>query len=377
MPMQDQATSAIAVICALACAVGIVVFCGVLAACAGESKTSSAAADTVAAVVEGVEIRESEVTAKIAEMRRAIGCEGDAEWAAYLHDTGMTAAGMRESAIRGMSETIIDENHAEELGVTVTDEAVDEQVRMAREAYGTEEGWQEMLDSMGCADEAAYRESVREQMVFEGVTQHFIGKAEPTQAALDEAAVLYAQYNDGSKRVSRICIAIEDPESADARAKALAKAEEARAAVEAGEMTFEEAVAKYSDPGTSLDATGDVGWTAEGAVSDDGAAAVRGLSVGELSEPLVTEFSVEVFKVTDALPLPDQVNGIKDLPEGLQEGIRESAKSNAGYADYIAWLDGRTAEAGIVINDMPEGLPYDVDPSDGGSSSGTSGKGNE
>ena len=55
------------------------------------------------------------------------------------------------------------------------------------------------------------------------------------------------------------------------------------------------------------------------------------------------------------------ITSIEQIPEAFRSTIEDMAKSVKANSDYTAWLDQKKEAADIVVNDMPSGLPYDID----------------
>jgi len=56
-----------------------------------------------------------------------------------------------------------------------------------------------------------------------------------------------------------------------------------------------------------------------------------------------------------------KVTSIDQIPTEWQESIKESLQSRGQTTNYQNWLSEKKDSSDLQINDMPSGLPYDVD----------------
>ena len=141
--------------------------------------------------------------------------------------------------------------------------------------------------------------------------------------------------------------------------KRLNKAQEVLNKINSGELSFEDAAAQYSDD-SSKDKGGDVGWSNQGFVSEY-LTAVDGLDLNQVSGLVESQFGIHIIKVTDVYTAPEEITSLDQLPEDFREGIRNAAAATKAQNDYNDWLTGLRDAATFTQNDMPSGLPYDVD----------------
>lgn len=59
--------------------------------------------------------------------------------------------------------------------------------------------------------------------------------------------------------------------------------------------------------------------------------------------------------------LPEAMDTLDEVPDDLLEAAREGAEDEARQEELAAWVSQWAENADIVVNDMPEGLPYDVE----------------
>jgi len=95
------------------------------------------------------------------------------------------------------------------------------------------------------------------------------------------------------RQVAHVLIAVNDDRDEDA---AVARAEEARQALESGE-SFADVAAEYSDDAATANSGGELGTVEPGALPESLDQALEGLSVGDVSEPVVSDAGVHLLKV--------------------------------------------------------------------------------
>ena len=344
---------------ALAACVVVACMCGMVA-CSDSSNSSSGG---VAATVNGTEIKEQKVTDQVQQIREQSGLTEEDQWGQFLVDNDMTPSSVRDQIIDTLTEQELIVQGAEELGITVEDSEIDEYVDNMKSNYDSDEAWNKALEQAGFTEET-YRETLRESLYEQKVGDYFEEKAEVTEEDYVTQAQTYASYYDGAKRSSHILFGVDDTSDENAMNEAKAKAEEVRAQILAGTLSFEDAVQQYSTDESSKENGGDVGWDKLNSFVTEYTDALADLEVGQISEPVESQYGYHLIKVTEVYNAPEDTSTITSLdqiPEAFRETIKDMAKSVKANSDYTEWLDGLKEKADIQKNDMPSGLPYDID----------------
>jgi len=322
----------------------------------------------VAAVVNGEEILESAVTDRVMVLRDSNEeYATDSGWAKALSDNGLTPQTLRENVIDTLKQELLVRQAAAEQDIVVDDAAVQEKIEEVKTSFGVqdEEQWQEVLTSYGYTEELLIEElnlsNLQDQLNDWLIAN---AKQEDIDQYISENAAQYL-----GKRVSAIILASGDGKSVD---EIKAQAAELKARIDAGE-DFATLADEYSMNATEEDTGGDVGWLNESSsLSDDLFAAYETLTVGAVAEPVFEETEATedseasvvayILKCTEEFALPEDADSsapidVELVPESVKEALTEEYNSTL----LSAYMTEKEEAAEVEINEMPEGLPYDVD----------------
>ena len=331
-------------------AVSVAASLSLLAAMAlpGCSSSESVDEDAIAATIDGEPVYEADVTTYIQVIRYNYDLLDEDDWASYLETYGETPAEIRESFIEYQAQEVLVAKAAEEAGVTVSSDDVDSLMETMKSYYEDDE-WEEFLDELG----------VTEQNLWDNVYQSYIDEAvidemlevtptdEEIQEAIDENI---ADYN-GAKRSSHILFDSDDEETAEEVLQELKDGAD-----------FEEMAETYSTDSSGSDG-GDVGWDCENTFVDEYQDALDELGEGEMTQELVeSDYGYHIILCTDVFSYEegDTVTA-DDVPEDIYETIYSDLVSDLEDDAYSEYAAGLFDAAELVVNDMPDGLPYDVD----------------
>ena len=86
---------------------------------------------------------------------------------------------------------------------------------------------------------------------------------------------------------------------------------------------------------------------------------------------VTSSYGIHIIKCTDVYNAPKEkaddgtetvkITSIDQIPSEWQETIKESLQSQGKTTNYQNWLKEKKESSDLKINDMPSGLPYDVD----------------
>ena len=277
---------------------------------------------------------------------------------------GTTPDEIRSNVIDSFVEQELQKQGAEERGVTVEDSEIDTYVNYIKANYDNDEKWQQALQQAGFDDEAAYRENIKESLLGNALIESFTAD-DPTDDEIIEYASTAVTF-DVAKRSSHILFDVNDQETAQSVLDQ----------INAGTLDFAEAAKEYSTDTGSAENGGDVGWDQLTSFVEEYQTALDGLAVGQVSGLVESDYGWHIIKCTDEFTPPEEITSIDQLPQEFVDAYRDAVKQQKQQEAYQAWYDEYKEAADIVINDMPEGLPYAVDMSqyqtDDGSAEGDS-----
>lgn len=366
----------------------------------------------LAMTVNNTIVYEDDLTSYIQSQRDEAGLSDDGAWGSYLADAGQSAQDVRSSALNQYLDTILINDAIANEGITVTDDEVESQFEQMKSYYDSfgENGWEQVREMSGYASDDAFKERLRNQMLSQKLREKVIADVtvsdDDVQSYLDEHIDEYAgkraafiimpddesaaqvkelidsgaltfqeavlTYSLGTSNAYAQAFAAQaSSSSADAAASSeptvAATAEDAQAARDAVKATYLGDDAWQS----ALDGAGDAGWFTESEIEQAAAgasasmggvyvAALASLDAGEVSDPIDTMMGVQIIMCTESYDPAADGSSVSDMPDDLQEKVRDDALSAAQDAAWEAYGQSLYASASIDMEPMPAGLPYDV-----------------
>ncbi|MDM8302355.1 peptidylprolyl isomerase [Collinsella tanakaei] len=314
----------------------------------------------VAATVKGVNITEDTVTNQIMSLREAYGYDSDEDWAQYLADSGLTPESYREQVIDSYAQQYLLTAAQNEYNITVSDEEIQEAWDEAVSAYDSEDAFIEQLSTFGYTEES-YKESLGNSLAQEKLRDEVAPVDEPT----DDDIVAYFNENSSAlndaRRSSNLLIKVDSDASDDEKAEAKATAEDVLAKINAGDLTFEEAVEEYSDDTASAPDGGDVGWDKLTTFVTEYQDALSQLGEGDVSGVVETSYGYHIIKCTELFHVDGELTKADEIPEEIRDAISDAIVSEEQGAAYTEWWENYQEQADLEINPMPEDVPYNVD----------------
>ncbi len=341
------------------CVAGLSAACAwSLAGCANGDASGSSGG--TAATVNGVDIPESTITEYIESYRTSASLTDEDSWGQWMADNDMTPETVREEIIDSFVTRELVNQGADEKGITVDSSEIDSYVEKTKENYDSDEKWQAALEQVGLTEQD-YRDELELQLKSKSLQESFASDEEPSQEDLLSYAQMYASAYDGAKKSSHILFASDDQETAQ---KVLDQ-------INSGELDFVTAVKEYSKDTTSAEDDGNVGWDKTSNLVTEYTDALSGLSKGQVSGLVTSEYGIHIIKCTDVFNAPKttgddgtetvEVTSLDQIPSEWLDSIKSSLKSQQESEAYNSWLEDYKSSADIEINDMPEGLSYDLD----------------
>ena len=328
---------------------------GVSAACCialvGCGGTNYGYTGGVAATVNGAEIQEDTITKYIQDFRTSSDLTSDDDWGNWMKENSFDPATVRDQVIDYYVENELKKQACDEKGITVEQSQVDDEINNMKANYDSDDAWKQALSSAGLTEDQ-YRESVEAGLLDKALEDAVAGDA----ATADDSKVLdmlntyYTMFN-GAKKSSHILFASSDTE----------KAQEVLDQINAGTLDFAEAAKQYSADTASAADGGNVGWDAINSFVTDYTDALDGLSVGQVSGLVTSDYGIHIIKCTDEFTCDGKATSLSAYPQEFVDYISNIVKDQNKSTAYSNWFNDYKTQADIQNNDMPENVPYNLD----------------
>ena len=328
---------------------------GVSAACCialvGCGGTNCGYTGGVAATVNGAEIQEDTITKYIQDFRTSSDLTSDDDWGNWMKENSFDPATVRDQVIDYYVENELKKQACDEKGITVEQSQVDDEINNMKANYDSDDAWKQALSSAGLTEDQ-YRESVEAGLLDKALEDAVAGDA----ATADDSKVLdmlntyYTMFN-GAKKSSHILFASGDTE----------KAQEVLDQINAGTLDFAEAAKQYSTDTASAADGGNVGWDAINSFVTDYTDALDGLSVGQVSGLVTSDYGIHIIKCTDEFTCDGKATSLSAYPQEFVDYISNIVKDQSKSTAYSNWFNDYKAQADIQNNDLPENVPYNLD----------------
>lgn len=311
---------------------------------------ATACGGKVAATVDGVNIMEDDITAEIQKYRESYKMTDKDAWGQYLAYYGYEPSSIRSSIIDSHVNQELIKKAAKENEVSVDKVEVDDYVGNVKSIYQTDAEWKNALTNAGLTEEK-YRQQIEQSLLEQKLMEKVVTDSTADDAEVLNYANMYAQYSyNGAKKSSHILFSTNDGKVA----------QDVLNQIKAGTLSFEDAAAQYSIDGSASDG-GNVGWDCLTTFVTPYQEALSQLEPGQMSELVNSEYGIHIIKCTEKFTSPEEVTSLDQLPAEFVESLRNMVKSYSQQNDFQTWLDTYRESANVVVNEMPKGLPYDID----------------
>lgn len=328
---------------------------GVSAACCfaliGCGGTNYGYTGGVAATVNGSEIEEDTITKYIQDFRTSSDLTSDQDWANWMNENSLDPSTVRSQVIDYYTEVELKKQACDEKGITIDESQVDDKVNSMKANYSSDEEWENALNSAGI-NEDSYRQAIEEGLRDEALMNNVAGdSADPDDAQVLEMLNTYYTMFDGAKRSSHILFSSDDE----------ATAQQVLDQINAGTLDFADAAKQYSTDTASAENGGDVGWDAINTFVDAYTSALDGLSKGQVSGLVTSDYGIHIIKCTDEFHCDGTATSLDQYPSEFVDYISNIVKSQNQSTAYNDWFNSYKEQADIQINDMPADVPYNLD----------------
>ncbi|NLY46612.1 MAG: foldase [Tissierella sp.] len=215
----------------------------------------------------------------------------------------------------------------EKQGIVVTDEEIEEDFEEMKGFYGTDEALNNELDNYGLTTEDVKR-NIKSNLQIERLL-------EPYMDITDEEIAQHFEENKAGfgqeEQVKASHILVETEELAL----------EVKAKIDAGE-DFAELAKEYSTDEANSEQGGNLGYFAESKMVKEFSDVAFSLEVGEISDPVKTNFGYHIIKVEDKMEEKAPV-----LEENIDE-IKSQLFQTKSYDAYMKWYSEKLEEYEIT-----------------------------
>ena len=262
---------------------------------------------------------------------------GEETWENKLKNDEQFNASLEELVLEQVILEKVLKSEAVSANIEVTDEEINTEFENVKKSYTNTEDYNKFLEQNNFTEETL-KEDIKNQLL---VTKYLRSKAEeimkiePSDKELEK---LYDQYASSFKKVQASHILVDTEE----------KAKEVKAKIDKGE-DFATLAKEYSTDSTAQNG-GDLGYFSANEMVAEFSNAAFALSVGEVSDPVKSNFGYHIIKVTDvkdtfektdkeeikyqyrALKYDEMINSFTNdanvkMPKELEE-IRKRSKNN-------------------------------------------------
>lgn len=323
----------------------------------GGDSTEITTTNGVAATVDGQEIKEEEVSAYILQYRNYAGYQEDGDWATFLDGMSKDASAMREDAIKALARRIVVSEHADEVGVSVTDDEIDARIaEEAKEAGHSDDMEAYVTGTLMYASMDDYRADIKMEILLDKLLENDMEPIEPTELQM----VLQASGSTASYIGSRTYDAvIEVPEDATASEVGSLKAIAEEFFGKASECKTTEEFLGIEGDGMKIE---DRGWSCLYEPTAAYLEALSNLQAGGVSEPFRDEDGWHVVWCAETfMTRPDSTISLSEMPEEIYRALKVDTMKALEAEEMASYADNLLSEHDLQVNDMPSGLPYDVD----------------
>ncbi|CAN5604870.1 hypothetical protein BH24ACT26_BH24ACT26_15020 [soil metagenome] len=212
---------------------------------------------------------------------------------------------------------------AEELGIEVGHDEIDEQLEQIRSQFPSEKEFDKALEDRGFTSQeldALIRDQALEDKIRQEVTadQDLMAYYESHQEDYRETQVQHILVKD-----NRLALDISE----QLRSAHASKVDKLFAAL----------AKKHSTDPSNKDKGGELGWVAPGTLVEPFEAALGSLDIGEVSRPVRTEFGFHVIRVTGRRTKPF-------------EQVSQEIQAQIGNEAFQRWLTDAYEEADVEVN---------------------------
>lgn len=207
----------------------------------------------------------------------------------------------------------------------IDDEEVDAQIDMYKMQYG--EQWEMVLMSSGFADEDDFRNELRMQMLQQEAM------IEDIEVSDEEIETRYERLKE---EVEARHILVEDEETAN----------ELKAQLDDG-ANFADLAEEHSTDTNSAVQGGELGFFSSGDMVIEFEDVAYGLEIGEISEPVASDFGWHIIQLTDRQEIESEIQDLDEIRENIR---KEIAMGKVDESTAMEKMNQIIEDANVQIN---------------------------
>jgi parvulin-like peptidyl-prolyl isomerase len=322
--------------------------CGSLTGCFGMKQEKK-----VAAYVNGQKIYEKTITNYIEGFRKQEGSyETNSSWAQYLASCGYTAESLRLYVLNSLliPQALIKQECAKR-DISITENELNNSLEAEKSHYELKYGedtWESILSSYGY-DEKSWTNNEEQRMLEERLKNELFAKSTPSKNAMQKE--LNSNYSEYSGKHSYY-VKFDTEDKANSFYKLL-------------KVTGNNKLKKKSKSYFKQhDASVNSGWNCVNSdkqnMTNDYITQLNKLDKNQISKPFESNGYYYIIWC-DKTFSADKKTKFKDVPKAIKDEISKNTASNKQDEKFEKWLNKLQNSATIIIADMPQDLPYDVD----------------
>lgn len=231
------------------------------------------------------------------------------------------------STISYLIDNKIVELEAEKEKITLSDKEIEEEMQSYIESNGGEEAFNAALEQSGITKEDIKRDIINYLKI--------VKLLEPKIEITDEEMKTYFEENKESfneeEQVEASHILVADE----------ATAKEVKEKLNAGE-DFAKLAKKYSTDTSNAGKGGELGFISKGEMVEEFENAAFSMNIGDISDPVKTDYGYHIIKVTDKKEAKEAV--YKDHKEEIKETLFDQAVQD----EYSNWITDKNKELEIT-----------------------------
>lgn len=269
----------------------------------------------------------------------AVGCSNgsapDDEIVAKVGDMKVTKSEFYDELVNQNGAQVLDvliadkimQSEVQKQNIVISDEQIEEDFEEMKEFYGTDEALQTELDKYGLTVEDV-KKNIKSNLEVELLLEPYI---EITDEEMAEYFETNKEKFGQEEQVKASHILVETEE----------EALEVKAKIDAGE-DFAELAKEYSTDAANSEQGGNLGYFAEDKMVKEFSDVAFSLGIGEISDPVKTNFGYHIIKVEDKIEEKAPV-----LEENTEE-IKNQLFQTKSYEAYMKWYAEKLEEYEIT-----------------------------